>query len=115
MTDTSGPTREARNIADTIMPEVRSLPFKEECVLRENLALAIDAHTQALRAENALLRDRLRLAVEALGEIGECADNGIHAAMIKVSPEIHAQGLLSIVRKCKERSDIALRAAGVEI
>ena len=80
MTDTSGPTREAMEAALKVLRAI----FGDSAVLSDNevrlCALAIDAHTQAIRAENAhlksvnekglaelaLLRDRLRLAVEAL-------------------------------------------------
>lgn len=109
MTDTSGPTREAMELVDHMAPLIRGT--REH---KASVALAIDAHTAFLRAENAhlksvnekglaelaLLRDRLRLAVEARKAYQRCLnarDNWRHEY-----PKAEA-------------ADAALRAAGVEI
>ncbi len=102
------PTKEAMSIA------LRGINHSSPTQARTAVALAIDAHTQALRAENAhlksvnekglaelaILRDRLRLAVEARKAYQRCLnarDNWRHEY-----PKAEAV-------------DAALRASGVEI
>ena len=68
----------------------------------KEIAYAFDAHTQALRTENAQLRERLRLAVEA-------RKAWKYAALLSPPP------LHGAAEKLAREADAALRAAGVEV
>lgn len=117
MTDTSGPTKEAMKVADRVLESLTQMVEVDEDEgavtwdgqAERELALAIDAHTQALRAENALLRDRLRLAVEAMKEVSDRAGHGIAGCSIYTALAVDAA--LCSVRAVLEH----LRAAGVEV
>lgn len=92
----SEPTKEALKIAHEYMSDC------PDDVDMARLALAIDAHTQVLRTENAQLRERLRMAVEA-------RKAWKYAALLS-PPPLHGAS-----EKLAREADAACHAAGVEV
>lgn len=121
----SGPTNGAMVVALKILRSIFGDDTELDNAAVEQTALAIDAHTHAIRTENAALRERLRLAVEAVAlakrsvRTLDCGHHYCRYCNAKSPEWKHAEACSYVqsekdVRAFQEKAD-ALRASGVDI